>query len=142
MRADQQVGSAPNVDIRNHTRTIEAHIDAIMTLDLTDDEIRALVAHLRDAIEYDRYLGRHPVRDIQDVILTFVCLCMPEAGGSTASWNWQIGSAAITNCEGRHPALCSAWNLGLLAAVLLTHTVGQNVLVRDPAGDWPNPNDP
>jgi hypothetical protein len=37
------------------TRPMEAYIDAIMTLDPTDDEKLALVAHLRHALEYDAY---------------------------------------------------------------------------------------
>jgi hypothetical protein len=31
--------------------------------------------------------------------------------------------------------------LGMIAAVLLTYAMGGSVWVRDPWGDWPNPND-
>lgn len=67
-----------------------------------------------------------------------------HAGG----W-WEYGIMELADRQRRYnqlrreaPSTVQRLELGMLAAVLLTHTMGQNVLVRDPAGDWPNPNDP
>jgi hypothetical protein len=57
MLSDQQAGGAPDIEIRNPSpRPIGAPYHAIMpTLDLTDDEKLAPVAHLRHALEYDPF---------------------------------------------------------------------------------------
>jgi len=39
------------------------------------------------------------------------------------------------------PSTVIRLELGMIAAVLLMYTMGGTVLVCDPRGDWPNPND-
>jgi hypothetical protein len=38
------------------------------------------------------------------------------------------------------PSTVQRLELGMLAAVIVSYATGRTVWVRDPGGDWPNPN--